>query len=85
MKHWIFLLLIPAIAIALVACTESADTEPEEELIDGGNTTHIDANAPKTIESKEIADFYAHFYLVGEWGKDDGDREYVFEVKPDEI
>ena len=84
MKHWIFLLLIPALAFVLAGCGPDADTVPEEEPIEGGNTTHIDANAPKTIESKEIADFYAHFYLQGEWGKGDGDREYIFEVKPDE-
>ena len=84
MKHWIFLLLIPALAFLLAGCDPDVDTVPEEEPIDGGNTTHIDANAPKTIDSKEIADFYAHFYLQGEWGKGDGDREYIFEVKPDE-
>ena len=88
MKH-AFLAIIPLLAVlALAACAQTStpdpDTQPEEVPIDGGNTTHIDANAPKEIESGEIADFYAHFYLVGEWGKDDGDREYIFEVKPDE-
>ncbi|MBQ1580323.1 MAG: hypothetical protein IIZ86_04255, partial [Firmicutes bacterium] len=84
MKHWIFLLLIPALAFVLAGCDPDADTVPEEEPFEGGNTTHIDANAPKEIGSKEIADFYAHFYLQGEWGKGDGDREYIFEIKPDE-
>ena len=84
MKHLIFLLLIPALTFTLAACGPDADTIPEGEPIDGGNTTHIDANAPKEIESKEIADFYAHFYLVGEWGRGDGDREYLFEVRPNE-
>lgn len=50
----------------------------------GGVTDKTDRRAPKTIASKDIADYYATFCLTGEWS---GGREsvfYTFEIKPDD-
>ena len=50
----------------------------------GGVTDKTDRNAPKTIASKDLTSFYAHFYLRGEWSPGKGDRFYTFEVHKDE-
>ncbi len=50
----------------------------------GGVTDKTDHNAPKTIVSKELTSFYAHFYLRGEWSPGKGDRFYTFDVHQDE-
>ncbi len=50
----------------------------------GGTTDKTDRSAPKTIVSKDLTGFYAHFYLRGEWSPGKGDRFYTVEVKKDE-
>ena len=50
----------------------------------GGTTDRTDHNAPKTIASKELTDYYAHFYLRGEWSPGRKDRFYTVEVRKDE-
>ena len=50
----------------------------------GGVTDKTDHNAPKTILSKDLTSFYAHFYLRGEWSPGKGDRFYTFDVHKDE-
>lgn len=50
----------------------------------GGVTDKTDHNAPKTIVSKDLTSFYAHFYLRGEWSPGKGDRFYTCEVRTDE-
>lgn len=77
-------------ALALCGCGRAGKPasepipEPESEPIDGGVTNKTDRNAPKTIESKDISDFYATFCLYGEWSKGNKTCFYTFEVKPDE-
>ncbi|MBO6209957.1 MAG: hypothetical protein J6N99_04635, partial [Schwartzia sp.] len=50
----------------------------------GGTTDKTDHNAPKTIVSKDLTSFYAHFYLRGEWSPGKGDRFYTVEVRNNE-
>ena len=50
----------------------------------GGTTDKTDHNAPKKIESKDLTDYYAHFYLSGEWSPGRNDRFYTVEVRKDE-
>ena len=50
----------------------------------GGTTDKTDHNAPKTIVSKDLTDYYAHFYLPGEWSPGRKDRFYTVEVRKDE-
>ncbi len=50
----------------------------------GGVTDKTDHNAPKTIVSKALTSFYAHFYLRGEWSPGKGNRFYTCEVRTDE-
>ncbi len=50
----------------------------------GGVTDKTDHNAPKQIASKDLTEFYAHFYLPGEWSPGRNDRFYTFEVRKDE-
>ena len=50
----------------------------------GGTTDKTDHNAPKTIASKDLTSFYAHFYLRGEWSPGKGDRFYTVEVRNNE-
>ncbi len=69
-------LLSLLVLFLLTACTQ--ETEPEPEPIDGGTTTHIDANAPKAIESKDITAFSLNCYLWNRWR---GDEEHFFRFK----
>ena len=62
----------------LSGCKE--DAAPEPEPIDGGTTTHTDANAPKVIESKDITEFSVDFYLSNRW-RGDEERYFRFAVK----
>ena len=62
----------------LSGCKE--DAVPEPEPIDGGTTTHTDANAPKVIESKDITEFSVDFYLSNRW-RGDEERYFRFAVK----
>ena len=50
----------------------------------GGTTDKTDYKAPKTIVSKDLTSFYAHFYLRGEWSPGKGDRFYTVEVRNNE-
>ena len=50
----------------------------------GGTTDKTDHNAPKTIASRDLTKYYAHFYLRGEWSPGRSDRFYTVEVKKDE-
>jgi len=50
----------------------------------GGVTDKTDRSAPKTIVSKDLTGFYAHFYLRGEWSPGKGDRFYTVEVRKNE-
>ncbi|MBR5641871.1 MAG: hypothetical protein IKW92_07050 [Firmicutes bacterium] len=72
-------LLSLLVLFLLTACTQ--ETEPEPEPIDGGTTTHIDANAPKAIESKDITAFSLNCYLSNRWR---GDEERFFRFKIEE-
>lgn len=50
----------------------------------GGTTDKTDRNAPKTIVSKDLTGYYAHFYLRGEWSPGRSNRFYTVEVRKDE-
>ena len=55
---------------------QGGDTDPEP--IDGGTTNKTDANAPKHIESKDITNLDASFYLNTRWsGDQDGRFRFV--------
>ena len=71
-------LLCASLLFGLGGCTKPADPAPDPEPIDGGTTTHIDADAPKVIQSKDIRAFFANFYLYNRWR---GDREQFFEFE----
>ena len=64
----------------LGGCKE--DAAPEPEPIDGGTTTHTDANAPKVIESKDITEFSVDFYLSNRWR---GDEEHFFSFRIQDV
>lgn len=70
---------------ASVSISESGSSMlfSSEEPLCGGTTDRTDWDAPKTIESKDIVQYRASFYLVGEWSPGRGDEQYVFEVLPD--
>lgn len=53
----------------------------EDNPTTGSTTDKTDYNAPKTIKSKDIVDFYATFCLAGEWTKGQESLQYEFEVK----
>ena len=56
---------------------------PPPASISGGTVDNTDENAPKVIESKDITDFYANFYLRDRWTASEN-HFFVFQVKPDE-
>ncbi len=62
------------------------DTDAEDPIC-GGVTDKTDTDAPKTIGSDEISDFYANFYLAWRFRGDDRDdyrtHQFEFSVKPD--
>jgi hypothetical protein len=66
----------------LTACTQETGPDPEPEPVDGGTTTHIDANAPKVIESKDIKEFSVNFYLWNRW-RGDEERFFRFLIEED--
>jgi len=55
----------------------------EEEPTSGDNTTVIDENAPKKIESKKICELYAPMNIATRWHGDE-DHDFEFEIKKDE-
>ena len=66
--------------LGLLGC----DAAPVPEPIDGGTVTDgTDPDAPKVIESKDIAAFHASFMLYGEWAPGYPDTFFTFEVAPD--
>ena len=71
-------LLSLLVLFVLTACTQ--EDEPDPEPIDGGTTTHIDADAPKVIESKDITAFSLNCYLSNRW-RGDEERFFRFAVK----
>ena len=54
------------------------DTAP----LEGGNTTYVDGNAPKEIESKDLVEFSAAVYLATRF-RGDEERDFEFEIAPD--
>ncbi|MBQ2545139.1 MAG: hypothetical protein II557_02520 [Clostridia bacterium] len=49
----------------------------------GGHTTHTDPDAPKTIQSTDLAEFSAAFYLNTRY-RGDEEHRFEFTVSPDE-
>jgi hypothetical protein len=69
------------------ATTSQGGDMGDGEYIDGGNTKSNDPNAPKEIESKDIADFHVNFYLHNRYSEEEkyGDNHFFdFSVKKDE-
>ena len=75
-KRIVSALLCALTAIGLGGCSN------KEEVICGGITDKTDRSAPKTIESKEISDFYARIFLVGEWAPGTESSAYTFSIEP---
>lgn len=68
-------LLIPGFS----GCRE----KPEDvQVIDGGTTTHRDPDAPTVIESTELTEFYASFWLDTRY-RGNEIRFFSFSVEPD--
>lgn len=60
-------------------------TEPEpDDVTSGGTTNRTDYDAPKEIEAKDITQFYATFFLVGEWRPGFQGGQLTFEIKEDD-
>lgn len=78
-KHMMAVLLCVSAIFGLGGCKKEWKTEP----IAGGITDHTDYNAPKVIESKEIAEFYASFYLRDRWTAANR-HTFAFQVKNDD-
>ncbi len=56
-----------------ISMLAGCEKQPEEEPMDGENTTHQDPNAPKEIASDEITQMHTYFYLATRWyGEEDG-------------
>lgn len=78
------------VAMAALICTFAlfglfgCDSSPVSGPVDGGTVTNkTDYNAPKVIESKDIAAYHAHFMLYREWAPGFEDAFFTFEVAPD--
>ena len=72
-----------ALIVALGVPLFSACSLFEPEPVCGGTTDRTDPKAPKVIKSKDIKEFYASFYLAGEWMRGVDGAEFTFEVKQD--
>lgn len=57
--------------------------EPADEPIEGGTVTHTDSGAPKQIESREIREFDARFFLYTRYSGAE-DRLFHFTLAKDE-
>ena len=58
------------------------DTDPSGP-ISGGTVDKTDPDAPKTIRSRDIAEFYASFFLETRWTAAER-RAFTFRIEPDE-
>ena len=54
-----------------------------DEPVAGGTVTHVDPDAPKIVESKELTAFSAELFLSNRWYGDE-QHEFVFTVSPDQ-
>lgn len=76
--------LLCALSIfGLGGCGKPKAAPEPEAVTTGGVTNKTDPAAPKTITSKEIANYYVNFMLDGEWSSGNKNVFYTFEVKPD--
>lgn len=78
-KSIMAVLLCVSAIFGLGGCKKESEPEP----ITGGTTDHTDYNAPKVIESKEISEFHASFYLRNRWTAEDR-RTFQFQVNIDD-
>ena len=63
MKHILIITLILGILFGVCGCSNNNDTDTDE--IDGGVITDAtDAEAPKTVDSEEISEFYCNFCYI---------------------
>ena len=74
-------ILSSLLAVGLSGCR--GDEEEPEEILDGEDYDNTDPNAPKKIDSTEIADFYTYYWLETRWKKDEN-HEFEFEVRVDD-
>lgn len=80
-RFMISAVLYASTILGLGGCTEASFLSPP---VCGGVTDQTDLNAPKTIVSKNISSFHAHFFLPGEWSQGRSDRFYTFDIGNDE-
>lgn len=80
--HIVALILCASLLSGLFGCGQKPDGGTDEP-VDGGGTYRRDDSAPKVIESKDITDFYASFFIGTRWTGDE-DHQFHFSVKPDE-
>ena len=64
---------------SLFGCRKISPDEP----VDGGTVTHVDSDAPKTVESKELTAFSAELFLSNRWYGDE-QHEFHFLISPDQ-
>ena len=64
---------------SLFGCRKNSPDEP----VDGGTVTHVDSDAPKTVESKELTAFSAELFLSNRWYGDE-QHEFHFLISPDQ-
>ena len=77
------------IILAALLCAASllsfsgCEKTPPPSSMGGGTVDRTDENAPKVIESKDITDFYANFFLSNRWTAAEN-HFFCFKVKADE-
>ncbi|MCR5095023.1 MAG: hypothetical protein K6B72_13730 [Lachnospiraceae bacterium] len=79
-------LLLTVILLGLTSCSSSGSDTGSGKGSKGGKGALIDKSdksAPKEIESRDITDLHAKFWLRGEWSSGRIDEYYDFAVEPD--
>ena len=69
--------------LGLGGCKESEPAPPQEPIEGGAVTYRTDPDAPKEIQSREIAEFDAVFRLYTRWKAQEEDNSFHFRVAPD--
>ena len=72
------------ILVGLIFITSCTAENNDEDIIDGGNTYHIDENAAKVINSKNIKEFYLNAYFGTRFDINDN-HFFEFEIKDNEL
>ena len=71
-------LISAAMALLMMGCGKTADPD---DTITGGRINMTDPDAPKMIQSKDIVEFYASFFLYTRWRPEEH-HSFQFQIKP---